>query len=112
MLLFDGRLQRALHPGQEPLGLFFFATGQAETDGCNGDGILPAGQLSSLGDNSAATADGTYTISVVAKAAGASVSASALTYASVASVSQGSAGVSLDLGAGRKANLTDVKLIL
>jgi flagellar basal-body rod modification protein FlgD len=79
-------------------------------------GALPQGvktlSWDGLGESGAALTDGKYSINVVAKAGGASVAASALTYASVASVSQGSTGVALDLGAGRKASLTDVKLIL
>lgn len=63
-------------------------------------------------DSGVAVADGTYSFSVVAMAAGAGVASSALTYASVASVAQSSTGVSLDLGGSRKASLAEVRLIL
>jgi flagellar basal-body rod modification protein FlgD len=65
-----------------------------------------------LADSGAAVADGTYTVQVAAASGSASVAASVLSYASVASVAQGAAGVSLELGAGRKAGLGDVRLIL
>ncbi|MBK5207127.1 MAG: flagellar hook assembly protein FlgD [Polaromonas sp.] len=67
------------------------------------DGKTDAGQ---------AVADGIYTVNVVSTAAGAKVASTALTYAAVSSVAQGSTGVSLDLGASRKASLSDVRLIL
>lgn len=63
-------------------------------------------------DSGVALADGTYSFSVVAMAAGAGVASSALTYANVASVAQSGTGVSLDLGGARKASLADVRLIL
>ena len=79
-------------------------------------GALPQGvktlSWDGLGDSGAAVADGAYTLKVEATSGTASVAASALTYASVASVAQGTGGVSLDLGAGRKASLADVRLIL
>ncbi len=79
-------------------------------------GALPQGVKSlswdGMGDNGAPVTDGKYTVNVVAKAGSAGVAASALTYASVVSVSQSSVGVALDLGAGRKANLGDVRQVL
>lgn len=79
-------------------------------------GALPPGvktlSWNGLGDNAAPVADGSYTIKVVAMNGSATVAASALTYQKVASVAQGSSGVSLDLAAGGKASLADVKLIL
>ena len=65
-----------------------------------------------VGDNGAPVADGIYTVNVVSTAAGANVASTALTYAAVSSVAQSSTGVSLDLGAGRQASLSDVRLIL
>jgi flagellar basal-body rod modification protein FlgD len=65
-----------------------------------------------LGDNGAAVADGSYTFTVAATAAGTRLAASALTYENVVSVSQGASGVALDLGSSRKANLSDVRQIL
>lgn len=67
------------------------------------DGKTDAGQ---------AVADGIYSVNVVSTAAGAKVASTALTYAAVSSVAQSGTGVSLDLGAGRKASLSDVRLIL
>ena len=79
-------------------------------------GALPQGvktlSWDGMGDSGAPVANGNYTVNVVAKAGSASVAASALTYASVVSVSQSSVGVALDLGAGRKANLGDVRQVL
>jgi flagellar basal-body rod modification protein FlgD len=60
----------------------------------------------------ASLADGAYTIKVVAVTGDAAVAANTLTYAGVASVSQGTAGVALDLTSGRKAALADIRLIL
>jgi flagellar basal-body rod modification protein FlgD len=57
-------------------------------------------------------ADGLYILSVGALGEGSGVAAAALTYAKVASVAQGSSGVSLDLGGSRKASLGDVRQIL
>ena len=65
-----------------------------------------------VGDNGAPVADGIYTVNVVSTAAGAKVASTALTYAAVSSVAQSGTGVSLDLGASRKASLSDVRLIL
>jgi len=63
-------------------------------------------------DGGAQLADGAYTVNVAAYSGDSRVTATALTYAGVASVSQGSNGVALDLGAGRKAALSEVRLIL
>lgn len=63
-------------------------------------------------DGGVPVADGIYTVNVVSTAAGAKVASTALTYAAVSSVAQGSSGVSLDLGGGRKASLGDVRQIL
>lgn len=65
-----------------------------------------------LNDKGVRVPDGAYTLQVAALGGGAKVEASALTYATVASVSQGVNGVELNLGGSRKASLTDVKLIL
>lgn len=79
-------------------------------------GALPQGvktlSWDGKADGGALVADGSYTVNVVAMSGDSRVTATALTYANVASVSQGSAGVSLDLGASRKASLGDVRLIL
>jgi flagellar basal-body rod modification protein FlgD len=79
-------------------------------------GALPPGVKTlawdGLADNGAPVAAGAYTVHVGALGAGSAVAANALTYAKVASVAQQGNGVSLDLGAGRKASLSDVKLIL
>jgi len=79
-------------------------------------GALPQGvktlSWDGTADNGNALAEGAYSVNVVATAAGSAVSASALIYAKVASVAQGSSGVSLDLESGRKASLSDVRLIL
>jgi flagellar basal-body rod modification protein FlgD len=79
-------------------------------------GALPQGvktlSWDGKADGGALVADGSYTVSVVAMSGDSRVTATALTYANVASVSQGSAGVSLDLGASRKASLGEVRLIL
>jgi len=79
-------------------------------------GALPPGvktlSWDGLADNGAPVAAGAYTVSVGALGGNAAVAASALTYAKVSSVAQQGNGVSLDLGAGRKASLSDVKLIL
>lgn len=79
-------------------------------------GALPQGvktlSWDGVGDNGAPVAKGVYTINVLAASGGTKVAASALTYANVVSVAQGANGVALDLGANRKANLGDVRLIL
>lgn len=79
-------------------------------------GALPQGvktlSWDGVGDNGAPVAKGAYTINVLAASGGTKVAASALTYANVVSVAQGANGVALDLGANRKANLGDVRLIL
>ena len=79
-------------------------------------GALPQGvktlSWDGKADGGALVADGSYTVNVVAMSGDSRVTATALTYANVASVSQGSAGVSLDLGASRKASLGEVRLIL
>lgn len=63
-------------------------------------------------DSGSQLADGAYTVNVAAYSGDSRVTATALTYADVASVSQGSNGVALDLGSGRKAALSEVRLIL
>lgn len=63
-------------------------------------------------DDGVAAAEGSYTLRVGALGGGSGVAADALTYARVFSVAQGSSGVSLDLGDGRKASLGDVRQIL
>ena len=79
-------------------------------------GALPQGiktlSWDGKADGGALVADGSYTVNVVAHTGDAKVAATALTYANVASVSQGGSGVALDLGASRKASLSDVRLIL
>lgn len=79
-------------------------------------GALPQGvktlSWDGLTDSGASVADGSYTVNVVALSGNSRVTATALTYANVASVSQGASGVALDLGASRKASLSDVRLIL
>lgn len=79
-------------------------------------GALPQGvktlSWDGLDDAGVALADGAYTVKVAALTGDATVAASTLTYASVASVSQGSAGVALELASGAKAALADVRLIL
>lgn len=60
----------------------------------------------------AAAPDGAYTLSVTAKAGKEDVQSLALTYAKVASVAQVYGGASLDLGAGRKAGLDEVRQVL
>lgn len=79
-------------------------------------GALPPGvkNLSWDGkaDNGAALADGAYTLNVLATGAGAGVAATALTYANVVSVAQGSSGVALDLADSRKVGFGDVRQIL
>ena len=79
-------------------------------------GALPPGvktvSWDGLGDGGTPAADGVYTLNVLATGGGAKVAASALTYAGVVSVAQGANGVALDLGANRKASLSEVKLIL
>jgi flagellar basal-body rod modification protein FlgD len=79
-------------------------------------GSLPQGvktlSWNGLSDTGASVADGSYTVNVVATSGDAKVAASALTYSSVTSVSQGASGVSLDLASGSKAALGNVRLIL
>ena len=79
-------------------------------------GALPQGVKTltwdGMGDNGAPVAQGSYTLNVGALGEDARVAASALTYAKVASVAQGADGVSLDLGSGAKASLSDVRRIL
>jgi flagellar basal-body rod modification protein FlgD len=79
-------------------------------------GALPPGVKTlawdGLADNGAPVAAGVYTVNVGALGGDSKVVANALTYAKVSSVAQQGNGVSLDLGAGRKASLSDVKLIL
>ena len=79
-------------------------------------GALPPGvktlSWDGVGDNGVPVAEGAYTLNVFAAGGGAKVAASALTYAKVVSVAQGANGVALDLGASRKASLSDVRLIL
>lgn len=79
-------------------------------------GSLPQGvktlSWDGLTDAGASVASGSYTVKVVAASGDAKVAASALTYSSVTSVSQGGNGVALDLVAGGKAALGDVRLIL
>jgi flagellar basal-body rod modification protein FlgD len=79
-------------------------------------GALPPGvktlSWDGMSDDGAKLADGAYTVSVAAYSADSRVMAGALTYAGVASVSQGGNGVALDLGGGRKAALSEVRLIL
>lgn len=65
-----------------------------------------------LNDSGGAVPDGSYTVGVEAYSGDAKVAASALTYAEVTGVSQGSAGVSLDLASGKKVGLGDVRLVL
>ena len=79
-------------------------------------GALPLGvktlSWNGLDDKGVSVADGSYKVNVVATSGGATAAASALTYSSVTSVSQGTSGVSLDLASGGKAALSDVRLIL
>lgn len=79
-------------------------------------GALPQGvktlSWNGLNDTGASVADGSYAVNVVATTGDSRVAATALTYANVASVSQGLSGVALDLVSGRKASLGDVRLIL
>ena len=79
-------------------------------------GALPQGVKTltwdGLSDTGAPVADGLYRVSGVGRSGDANVPVTALGYAGVASVSQGTAGVSLDLGSGREARLGDVRLIL
>jgi len=79
-------------------------------------GALPSGvktlSWDGLGDNGAPVADGVYMVNGLARSNDANVPVTALAYASVSSVSQGTTGVSFDLGSGRQARLGDVRLIL
>lgn len=79
-------------------------------------GALPQGvktlSWDGLNDGGAVLPDGAYKVGVEAHSGDAKVAAGALTYAEVTSVSQGSAGISLDLASGKKAGLGDVRLIL
>ncbi|MFC5476019.1 flagellar hook assembly protein FlgD [Paraherbaspirillum soli] len=63
-------------------------------------------------DSGAQLASGSYKVSVVAAAGGKAVAANTLTYAQVASVAQGSTGVTLNLANGGTAALGDVKLFM
>jgi len=65
-----------------------------------------------LSDTGAPVADGMYMVNGVGRSGDANVPVTALAYAGVSSVSQGTAGVSLDLGSDRQARLGDVRLIL
>jgi len=79
-------------------------------------GALPQGvktlSWDGLNDAGGALPEGSYTVNVAAATGDAKVAASTLTYAGVASVSQGPAGVALELASGAKATLADVRLIL
>jgi flagellar basal-body rod modification protein FlgD len=79
-------------------------------------GALPQGvktlSWDGLSDTGAPVADGVYMVNGLARSGDANVPVTALAYASVSSVSQGTTGVSLDLGSGRQARLGDVRLIL
>ena len=79
-------------------------------------GSLPQGvktlSWDGLNNTGVSVADGSYTVNVVATSGDAKVAASALTYSSVTSVSEGASGVALDLASGSKAALSDVRLIL
>jgi flagellar basal-body rod modification protein FlgD len=79
-------------------------------------GALPQGvktlSWDGKSDGGVQLADGAYTVNVAAYSGDSRMTATALTYAGVASVSQGGNGVALDLGAGRKAALSEVRLIL
>ena len=63
-------------------------------------------------DTGAAVADGAYQISITAKSGDKTVAANPMTYEQVISVGQSASGVSLELGNGGNANLSDVKRIL
>ena len=65
-----------------------------------------------LSDTGAPVAAGMYMVNGVGRSGDANVPVTALAYVGVSSVSQGTAGVSLDLGSGRQARLGDVRLIL
>ncbi|MDB5844790.1 MAG: flgD [Polaromonas sp.] len=79
-------------------------------------GALPQGvktlSWNGLDDAGAALVEGSYRVNVAAATGETKVEATALTYAGVASVSQGPAGVALELASGAKAALADVRLIL
>ena len=79
-------------------------------------GALPQGVKTltwdGLSDTGAPVADGLYQVSGAGRSGDANVPVTALGYAGVASVSQGTTGVFLDLGSGRQARLGDVRLIL
>ena len=80
-------------------------------------GALPQGLKTltwdGLDETGAALPSGVYKFSVDATTSGdAVVSATPLGYAKVSSVSQGIAGVALELGSGARAALSDVRLIL
>ncbi|MEO5659801.1 MAG: flagellar hook assembly protein FlgD [Polaromonas sp.] len=79
-------------------------------------GALPLGvktlSWDGLNDTGATVAEGAYTVNVLATSGDAKVAASALTYSSVTSVSQGASGVALNLTSGSKAALIDVRLVL
>ncbi|MDP9902275.1 flagellar hook assembly protein FlgD [Variovorax ginsengisoli] len=63
-------------------------------------------------DSGAAVAAGNYQVQVTAANGSAGVASTALTVGQVNSVKQGATGVSLDLGGGRTASLSDVRNIL
>lgn len=79
-------------------------------------GALPQGvktlSWDGRSDAGAPLADGAYSFNVTASTGDSRATATALTYAAVASVSQGGSGVALDLGSGGKAALSEVRLIL
>lgn len=79
-------------------------------------GALPAGvkmvDWDGKTDTGATAPDGSYSLSVAAKAGKEDVLSLALTYAKVASVAQVYGGASLDLGGGRKAGLDEVRQVL
>lgn len=79
-------------------------------------GALPQGlktlSWDGLDDAGKALPGGAYSVKVAATSGEARVPVTALGYAGVASVSQGSAGVALELASGARAALADVRLIL
>lgn len=79
-------------------------------------GALPQGVKTltwdGLDDAGVPLADGAYSVNAVAAIGDAKVGVGMLTYAGVASVSQGPSGVALQLASGAKSMLADVRLIL
>ena len=79
-------------------------------------GALPPGvktvEWDGKTDTGTAAPDGTYSFSVTAKAGADNVAALGLTYAKVEGIAQGYGGASLDLGAGRKAGLDEIRQVL